>query len=287
MVKVIAELTTNFYGNSEALYRMVAEAKRCGANTVKVQIRSVNDIYSSDVLALSASHVVHPIELEEFYRLNPNVSREITFRDYREHLEITDWETFVSICEYHNMSWGVSVLDQKSAQTVIWYKPDFIKIPSTVSGNKQLYETIFAEWDGPLIVSTGMTDMGFVNSVKRLHGGNIDRPVTIMQCTSCYPAENSDINLRVLNNFDGIGIIKGFSDHSRPGEVLAAQLAVGAGVKVIERHFRLPRVFVEKGVADTPEQFKNYVKAIRQAEIIMGSQQKTVLRCENHKYQYR
>lgn len=287
MAQIIAEITTNHLGNTGVLYGLVADAKRCGAGAVKVQVRKAEAVYNERVLALRAWDVVSRPVMEEFYGLNPDVDRELTFKEYREHLEIKDWEEFASVCKHHGVEWGVSVLDVESFRMVQQYQADFIKIPSTVSGNKQLYETIFAEWDGPLIVSTGMTDMGFVDEIKRLHGGNIDRPVTIMQCTSCYPAENSDINLRVLDSFEGRGIIKGFSDHSRPGEVLAAQLAVGAGVEVIERHFKLPGVFVDKDVADTPEQFKNYVKAIRQAEIIMGSQQKTVLSCENHKYQYR
>lgn len=306
MVQIIAEITTNHFGNTGVLYGLVADAKRCGAGAVKVQVRKAEAVYNERVLALRAWDVVSRPVMEEFYGLNPDVDRELTFKEYREHLEIKDWEEFASVCKHHGVEWGVSVLDVESFRMVQQYPADFIKIPSTVSNNKQLYETVFVEWDGPLMVSVGMTDMGFVdeikrlhggnvdrpdmgfvNNVKRLHGGNIDRPVTIMQCTSCYPADDSDINLRVLDSFEGRGIIKGFSDHSRPGEVLAAQLAVGAGVEVIERHFRLPGVFVDKDVADTPEQFKNYVKAIRQAEIIMGSQQKTVLRCENHKYQYR
>lgn len=287
MAQIIAEITTNHLGNTGVLYGLVADAKRCGAGAVKVQVRKAEAVYNERVLALRAWDVVSRPVMEEFYGLNPDVDRELTFKEYREHLEIKDWEEFASVCKHHGVEWGVSVLDVESFRMVQQYQADFIKIPSTVSNNKQLYETVFVEWDGSLMVSVGMTDMGFVDEIKRLHGGNIDRPVTIMQCTSCYPAENSDINLRVLDSFEGRGIIKGFSDHSRPGEVLAAQLAVGAGVEVIERHFKLPGVFVDKDVADTPEQFKNYVKAIRQAEIIMGSQQKTVLRCENHKYQYR
>ena len=96
--------------------------------------------------------------------------------------------------------------------------------------------------------------------------------VVLLQCTANYPIQDDEAHLNVIktyqNNFD---ILVGYSDHSVG---LGASLyAIPMGAKVVEKHFTLNTE--EEGpdhlASLNPQQLKDYVLAIRQAEKYLGS----------------
>lgn len=110
-------------------------------------------------------------------------------------------------------------------------------------------------------VSTGMQDKD--SSIVYFPG------VEYLHCVSAYPTPLDQANLGVLRETDWYS---GYSDHTR--NVLTGALAVAAGARVIEVHFRLDDTDPENpdyGTALSPGQLKDYVALIRQAEVMMGS----------------
>ena len=94
----------------------------------------------------------------------------------------------------------------------------------------------------------------------------------MLKCTAAYPAKKEDANLLTINDMiNRYNVIGGLSDHTLGDEVPTLSVAMGA--RVIEKHFTLSR---DSGSPDdafslTPNEFKEMVKSVRDAESIVGN----------------
>ena len=137
-----------------------------------------------------------------------------------------------------------------------------------------------------VIISTGMSNLKEISNTLKVYNKKKTK-ITLLHCVSNYPCSDSSLNLNnitTLKNTFKLPI--GFSDHS--DNKLAAITAMGLGCRVIERHITLNKGM--KGpdhlASDNPEQFKKYVKSIRNNEKILGNfkKKKTKRRNRNAKY---
>jgi sialic acid synthase SpsE len=130
----------------------------------------------------------------------------------------------------------------------------------------------------PLIISTGAAtedDIDFCLSTVRAAGA---ADVTLLQCTSSYPAPADSLNLSVIPWLSQrFGVPAGFSDHSRD-PIVGPVAAVALGATVIEKHFtidnRLPGP--DHPFALEPAELTAMVRAIRGAEMARGDGLKAV-----------
>ncbi len=130
----------------------------------------------------------------------------------------------------------------------------------------------------PLIISTGAAaedDIEFCLTTVREAGA---RDITLLQCTSSYPAPPDSLNLTVIPHLSQrFGVPAGFSDHSRD-PIVGPVAAVALGATVIEKHFtldnRLPGP--DHPFAVEPEELAAMVRSIRDAEQARGDGVKTV-----------
>jgi N-acetylneuraminate synthase len=130
----------------------------------------------------------------------------------------------------------------------------------------------------PLIISTGAAtedDIDFCLTTVREAGA---RDITLLQCTSSYPAPPDSLNLTVIPWLgQRFGVPAGFSDHSRD-PIVGPVAAVALGATVIEKHFtidnRLPGP--DHAFALEPEELTAMVRAIRAAEQARGDGVKAV-----------
>lgn len=130
----------------------------------------------------------------------------------------------------------------------------------------------------PLIISTGAAtedDIDFCLTTARTAGAE---DITLLQCTSSYPAPPDSLNLSVIPWLgQRFGVPAGFSDHSRD-PLVGPVAAVALGATVIEKHFtidnRLPGP--DHAFALEPEELKAMVRAIRVAEQVRGDGVKAV-----------
>lgn len=123
----------------------------------------------------------------------------------------------------------------------------------------------------PIIISTGVASIEDIElAVKTCRDvGNED--ITLLKCTSEYPAKISDANLNKMLDFkDRFGVKIGLSDHTEGAIVALASAALGA--TVIEKHFILDRKAggVDSAFSMQPEEFSAMVQQVRAVESTLG-----------------
>ena len=106
--------------------------------------------------------------------------------------------------------------------------------------------------------------------------------ITVLHCTTQYPAPYKDINLRAMCEMGGIlGLPFGYSDHTLGTEVSVAAVALGA--TVIEKHFTLDRTLSgpDHKASIEPDELRELVSQIRHVELAMGVKGKMVSEAES------
>jgi N-acetylneuraminate synthase len=273
-VQIVAEITTNHFGDMDRLKTMISLAKHSGADFIKLQKRNVDTFYSKE--QLSASYQ------------SPFGN---TFRDYRHAIEL-NYQQFASvdkICKEVGIGWFASVLDEDSYDFICTFSPEMIKLPSTISEHKDFLLKVAKSYTGSLVISTGFTNqkhekfiLDNFSNVKNLY---------LLQCTSAYPAPIEDAQIGVVRHYYNLSkkvsnVIPGFSSHDIGST--CSMMAVAAGAKMIEKHVKLGNViwshFDEVAIELGDGQFQNFVSDIRSAEKIVGSEEKIIHNSEHHKY---
>lgn len=273
-VIIVAEITTNHFGDKERLRAMILLAHKAGADYIKLQKRDVETFYKEETL------------LKTF---NSPFGKD--FRSYRQGLELTkqDFEWVDSFCREIGIGWFASILDEVSFEFIKEFNPELIKLPSTISEKKGFLAKVGTEWDKGLVISTGMTGAEYEDFI--LNSFNRAKKIYMLQCTSAYPTPENDAGIGVVRHYRDLSIkderiIPGYSSHDIGS--LCCQLAVAAGAKMIEKHVKLGSVqwahFDEVALDLATDEFAKFVVDIRRAERIVGSENKFIFDTEHHKY---
>jgi sialic acid synthase SpsE len=151
-----------------------------------------------------------------------------------------------------------------------------IKIPSGEINNIPLLREL-ARFGHALILSTGMADLDEVSeavgAIRAVAGEDCD--LTVLHCTSNYPADFADLNLRAMRTIEArLQVSVGYSDHS-PG-IAVPIAAVALGARVVEKHFTLDRAMAgpDHKASLTVMELAEMVRMIRQTEAALGSPEK-------------
>ena len=273
-VSVIAELTTNHFGDRNRMERMVRAAHAAGADYIKVQKRNVQTFYSAEQLAAP-------------YR-SPFGA---TFGDYRHQLELTgdDFAFLDGLCKRLGIGWFVSVLDEESYNFVLDFNPPLIKLPSTISEHTDYLARVAANADRGIVLSTGMTDKAYEAWVLETFR-NVPQ-LYLMQANSAYPSPARDCNVGVVRHYHRLSktnpqIVPAYSSHDEGW--FGSALAIAAGARMVEKHVKFGNSdwahFDAVALDLTTPQFRDYVAKMREAEVIVGSEDKAVAPSEHHKY---
>ena len=134
-----------------------------------------------------------------------------------------------------------------------------------------------AKENRPMLVSTSMADiMQITSALEAINKAN-NSQVCIFQCTSMYPAPLASLNLNALTHLKSeFGFEVGFSDHSIGDR--AACLSVSLGARMIEKHFTfdVEREGFDHGISVDCDGLKSFVKAVRETEMMLGKQEKSL-----------
>ena len=164
-----------------------------------------------------------------------------------------------------------------------------IKIPSGELTNTPFIEEL-ASFDLPIIMSTGMGSLAEVkNAVKSIQKAredrNFDKPLkevlTILHCTSNYPAKYEEINLNaILTMKNELVIPIGYSDHTEG--IFFFFCAVAMGASLIEKHFTLDKKMAgpDHQASLSPCELKEMVSQIRSIEQCLGDGIKAPVKSE-------
>jgi sialic acid synthase SpsE len=273
-VSVVAELTTNHFGDRLRLERMIRASHAAGADFIKLQKRDIESFYSKEQLA---STYVSPFGN--------------TFGDYRRQLELDrdDFKFVDALCKEIGLGWFASVLDQSSFEFMVDLQPAMVKLPSTISKHIDFLRFVAENYDGKVVLSTGMTDDAYEKFV--LNTFSKCEKLYLLQCNSAYPTPYEDCNVAVVRHYLALSqaeprIVPGYSSHDFGWQ--ASALAVAAGARMLEKHVKLGNTewahFDAVAVDLTSPLFREYVGNIRQSEVILGSDTKKINASEHHKY---
>ncbi len=271
-VQIVAELTNNHLGDTTRLIDMVKMAQEQGASLIKIQLRDPYVLYTQEELAKPYN--------------SPFGS---TLEDYRLGVELTIEQVryLTIVCSQIGIPWFTSVLDQPSLEKVLEFSPVMVKAPSTISGHKNFLTSISESTIEWIFISTGGTNMEFVEWVAKTFA---TKKLVVMQCTSSYPTSPEDCNVNTLHEFkrvlSGQGALLGYSSHDAGS--FASQLAIAAGAVFLEKHVKMGSIdwihFDGVALDLLDKSFSAYVNDLRDATLVLGSHQKTVLPSEHHKY---
>lgn len=124
----------------------------------------------------------------------------------------------------------------------------------------------------PMVISTGIaTDGDIVDALDACRRVGNDQ-VTLLKCTSAYPAPIEDANLKTMVDMCArYGVETGLSDHTTGHSVAVAAVALGA--TMVEKHFILDRSMggVDSAFSMDPAEFKLMVEEIRNTEAALGT----------------
>jgi sialic acid synthase SpsE len=263
---VIAEGGVNHNGDARLATELVHIAARCQADAVKFQKRTIHELLTREALERP---YVHPNSLGQ------------TYGEHRQKLELSDqeWYRLRDLATRLGLEFLGSAWDRGSADLLEALDTPAIKMPSAVLTDLDLLKYV-ARKGRPMIVSTGMSTLAEVDQAVERILRHTDELI-LLQCTSAYPSEFVDINLRVMDTFrQRYGVLVGYSGHERGISVSEAAATLGACV--VERHFTKDRTLPgpDHAASLEPMGLQKLVRDIRQIELAMGSADKFIAPAE-------
>lgn len=259
---IIAEAGNNHQGDVNIALQLVDLAHSAGADSVKFQKRCLNRI-------LTAEGLNAPYD-------SPHAFGD-TYGAHREALELGEAE-FAAIArraEAQRIIWFASAWDEESVDFLERLGAPAFKIPSADLTNVPLIE--YAARKGrPVILSTGMSTLDEVDQAVAAVRRHTEQ-FALLQCTSTYPSEYADLNLRMIPVLKSrYQCVIGYSGHERGIAVSAAAVALGASI--VERHFTIDRTWKGSDHAASLEHpgLQKLVRDIRNVELALGRPVKTI-----------
>tara|TARA_B100000401_G_C52792698_1_gene714245 strand:- start:848 stop:1858 length:1011 start_codon:yes stop_codon:yes gene_type:complete len=258
-VYVIAEAGVNHNGDIECAIEMIKSAKKAGANCIKFQAFNLNNLLAQN--ALSA----------DYQRSNTGLNSQWDVLD-KLSFDKEAFKILNDICIEEDIEFLCTAFDEKWLKFLISLGMQRIKVPSGEITNYP-YLRYVAKQNLPIILSTGMSNLkeiqNALNVIKKI---NQDIDISILHCTSLYPASMKTLNLSALETIKKEFNLKiGYSDHSLGGS--AALTAIGLGARIIEKHFTLNKNFLgpDHKASLTSEELSSFIHNIRNIEIALGS----------------
>jgi N-acetylneuraminate synthase len=224
---VIAEMSANHNGSIDNAIRIIGEARKAGADAVKIQT------YRPDTITLDS-------RTEEFQIKGGLWDGRTLYELYAEgHMP---WEWHEPLFK-HAREIGVTIFSSPFDATAVDLLESLgapaYKIASFEAVDLALIKYV-ARTGKPMIISTGMADVEEIaEAIDAARAGGC-RDVAILHCVSGYPAPAEDYNLATIPDMiDRFGLVTGLSDHTRDNTTAICSVALGASI--IEKHFTLDR----------------------------------------------
>ena len=263
---IIAEAGVNHNGSIRLAKKLVDIASKAKADYIKFQSFNVDNL------------VIKKTKTAAYQKKNlrSNISQYDMLKNYQlsfqNHIEI------INYTKKKKIKFLSTAFDDESLSQLVKFKLDFIKIPSGEITNYPLLK-IISKLKQKVLLSTGMATLEEIkNALKVLNRKKKD--ITILHCTSDYPANLNDLNLNFITNLKKLGYSVGYSDHST--SLITPSIAVSLGCSVIEKHFTISRKLKgpDHKASLEPMELKQMVKNVRQTEKILGLKNKIITKTE-------
>ncbi|MEX0313267.1 MAG: pseudaminic acid synthase, partial [Allomuricauda sp.] len=258
-VFIIAELSANHGGKIEVAKETIRAVKRAGADAIKLQT------YTADTISINVRN--------EYFKINQG----------------THWDGRYLYDLYKEASlpwkWHAELFETAKEEGLICFSSPFdftavdfleelecpiYKVASFEITDIPLIKYI-ASKKKPIIISTGIASVEDIELALASCKAEGNSEITILKCTSAYPANPEDANLLTIPDIkERFGVKAGLSDHTMgiEGPIVATAL----GASVIEKHFILDKSIggPDAHFSLDEKEFTEMVKAVRLAEKMIG-----------------
>lgn len=259
-VFVIGEIGINHNGDLKIAKQLIDMAKRCGCDAVKFQKRTIDIVYTRELL--------------DSPRESPWGS---TQREQKEGLEFDKdgYDQIDAYCKQVGMEWFASAWDIPSQKFLRQYNLRHNKVASAMVTHREFLETV-AEEKRTTLISTGMCTYEEIDqavAVFSKHGC----PVILMHTVSEYPASEDVLNIACMHALrQRYALPAGYSGHE--ASVSPSVIAAAQGAVVIERHITLDRAMYGSDQSASLEEsgLRDMVAMIRKIPVVMGDGEKRI-----------
>ncbi len=285
-VKIIAEAGVNHNGNEKLAFELIDAAYQAGADVVKFQTFKAKNLVTE-----TAKQAAYQIE---------NTGKEESQFDMLSRLELSYdvHHQLVKHCNNLGIEFLSTAFDSESLDFLVNdLGLNILKIPSGEITNAPLVLE-HARTGCELIVSTGMASLSEIEAVLGVIAFGytenestmpsvesfqaayfsdegqkaLQDKVTLLHCTTEYPAPLSDINLKAMETMsNSFHLPVGYSDHS--AGIIVSIAAVARDAILIEKHFTLDKAMEgpDHKASLSPIELTEMVKGIRDVELALGN----------------
>jgi N-acetylneuraminate synthase len=283
-VYIIAEAGVNHNGSLDMALQLIETAAKAGANAVKFQTFKTENVISRHAPKADYQKASTGQEESQF-----DMVKKLEFG-------LSEHEQLLARCKSLNIDFLSTPFDLDSVDLLVkQLHVNTLKIPSGEITNAPLLLKA-AQTGCRIIMSTGMANLGEIEQALGVLaygylGGDhpslsvfrdaydspegqetLKKQVTLLHCTTEYPAPLQDVNLYAMNTMrSAFGLSVGYSDHTQGIHVSLAAVALGASV--IEKHFTLDRTLPgpDHQASLEPAELRHMIQTIREVEVALGT----------------
>jgi sialic acid synthase SpsE len=253
---IIAEAGSNHDQDLKNARELIEIAAEAGADAVKFQLFTADGLYSN------------------------KINHEIYETTRKAELPLRWIPELIDICKSNKINFLATPFDFNSIDVLNEMNIPMFKWASGEIDNLDLLRYA-AKSLKPMLISTGMCNLGDIETAIETVIGQNNRQIALLHCISLYPTSFEDANLRMMDTLlNSFGYLVGFSDHT-PGTAVAIA-AVARGAKILEKHLTLDKDLEspDHPFSLRPKEFKDMVLQIRAVTKSLGSTQKHMLEKE-------
>ena len=262
-IVIIAEAGVNHNGNLKIAKKLIDVASKTKADYVKFQTFTADELVTKDA------------PKAEYQK--KNMKKNLSQYDMLKRLELSfkDHMILKRYCKKKKIKFLTTPFGIKSFNLLKKLNLNLIKISSGDLNNIPFLHYISknSNKNTKIILSTGMGNLKEIHdAIKSLTKFKISKKnITLLHCTSNYPASRSSINMNSLKTIQKkFSLRTGYSDHTVGNT--ASVVAVSLGATVIEKHFTLDKKLVgpDHKASLTPSELKIFIEEVRNVPIILG-----------------
>lgn len=254
---IIAEAGVNHDGSLDKAIALVRAARSTGADVVKFQ-----HFRAETIVAAGATTAV-------YQAANTGETSQMALLRALE-MDIGSFAEIARVCREEGIAFLCTAFDMDAAADLVALGMPALKIPSGELTNHPMLAA-YARFGLPVWLSTGMADMDEVGAALSMLDAAGARDVTLLHCTSLYPAPPEALNLKAMAAMAAhFERPVGYSDHSLDDHASIAAVALGA--TLIEKHFTLDRTASgpDHKASLEPGAFAVMVRRLREAAAMLG-----------------
>jgi N-acetylneuraminate synthase len=255
LVFITAEIGINHNGSLKIVKQLIDMAVEAGCDAVKFQARTVENIYSKEILDSKRDS-----------------QWGTTTREQKNGLELSekDYKMIDKYCKKKKIDWFLSCWDIDSQIRMRKFKTKYNKIASAMLTHTKLLHKV-AEEKKHTFISTGMSTMKDITKAVKIFR-SYKCPFELMHSHSAYPMELNEANIRVIQTLQKkFKCNIGYSGHET-GSYLIPVIATTLGASSIERHITLSRAMYGSDQSASLEKtgLIRMIRDIRLVESILG-----------------